>query len=129
MSTGTDFTTDIFLRNRIYRHKSELTQDIIDLALEIEEYKAKLKMLAISTPKDITTEEDILWYITTCVNETLEALEDAFRTRLLLLQFQDHLEETGADIIEYYPYKDDLFFKKMPSSDTSEGIPSGHGGC
>lgn len=127
MASGTDFTTDIFLRNRIYKHKSELTQDIVELFSEIEEYKATLKMLAIATPKDITTEEDIFWYITTKVDETLEALEDALRIRSLLLQFQDHLEYTGEDIMKYYPYKDDIFFSK--NVDLVKESPSGHEGC
>lgn len=106
MSDGTFFKPEIYLNRKIYRSRYELDGEIQDLEKDLQAIKEKFKMFAIATPKDIMQGEDILWAINTELSELWDALEEAMRDLTLIRLFKDHLEETGDDINNYYPYKD-----------------------
>ena len=57
MSWGTDFNTDIFLTNMVFNSKYQVEEEIEERQKNMEGYKAKLKMYASSTPKDVVAEE------------------------------------------------------------------------
>jgi vacuolar-type H+-ATPase subunit E/Vma4 len=87
MGWGIDFTADVYLKRHI-NSKEELEGLIEDLEKELTEDKATLQMMAISEPKNLVDEDDLLYGIKNRVSDVLESYYDNVRdlTKLYLLK-------------------------------------------
>jgi hypothetical protein len=108
MGWGTTFNTEIYLNRKVFKTPYELQDTIEELKKDIENYWGQLKGLALATPKDISngeSTEEILNDITHTIDYLKEYIEDSYRVLQNLKEFQEHLKETGNNIMDYYPFK------------------------
>ena len=121
MGWGTTFRSEVYLNRAVFRARGELDSAIEDLEKNIEDTRQELVMYAASSPKDILskkvlsesdnieewTPQDIIGCLQSFIDETLTFMLEDSRNLQLLYLFRAHLEETGDDIMKYWPYKDE----------------------
>jgi hypothetical protein len=110
MGWGTEFTTNIFINKTVFRSLLELNTEIENINIDNSNYKKELAMLVAATPRDIVPDEWKDEPITWLGNRVDYLIESIIENELLLKKinlFKEHLEDSGKDIQEYNPFKDE----------------------
>lgn len=102
MGWGTTFITEVYLHKETYSNAEEVKSKIQELENNIERYKTRLKLMVISSPKEVMSEEekdmDVIWWVDNNVGELTEQMEeDAYHLALLNLYLEYLQEETKID--------------------------------
>ena len=94
MSWGVDFKTSVFLLHESFNSLFELDTRIEEVKSSLESHTQQLLMYAISTPKDITTDQDVdlVTNIKASVNEVIKELEEDAVLLFKLNLYKDYLE-------------------------------------
>ena len=101
MAWGTDFTTDIYLDRQVYKSVGEVEYAIENIDANIEQKEASLRMLASSSPRDITPAEwddspiGWLYHETT---ELLNALKEDAVERYKLVLYAEFLKDKDGQM-------------------------------
>ena len=102
MGLGTTFITEVYLHKETYFNVEDVKDKIQELQDNIERYKTRLKLMVISTPKDVMSEDendvDIIWWVNNNVSEILHEMEEDVHHLALLNLYLEYLqEETKID--------------------------------
>lgn len=102
MGCGTTFITEVYLHKETYSNVEEVKSKIQELENNIEHYKTRLKLMVISSPKEVMSEEekdmDVIWWVDNNIGELTEQMEeDVYHLALLNLYLEYLQEETKID--------------------------------
>jgi len=102
MGWGIQFNTDVFINKCSFSSMWQLDEEIKEMEDDIKRCSDRMLVLASSTPKDIVEEDmDVITFIVNEVGDLLEALDEAYHKKLLLMMFKEHLIETGEEISKF----------------------------
>lgn len=97
MGWGTTFVTEVYINKEVYANVSEVNHKIQELQDNIEHYKTRLKLMVISTPKDVMSEDekdvDVIWWVDNNVSEILQEMEEDVHHLALLNLYLEYLQE------------------------------------
>lgn len=108
MPDGIDFKPDIFLPRAFFKTPQDLEETIETTKETMDSIILELSMYAVVSPKEITPEdwkEDSVMFIKTKIKDLIEDFLELHRNLVFYELFKEHLENTGEEIIEYYPFK------------------------
>jgi len=94
MSSGTIIKADLYIYGLFFRDEEDVRDHIKEVTSSMENIKSKLKMHAISTPKDIYTdsEEDVIFRVNADVDDLLEYYDEQL---ILLTKLEFLLSDFG----------------------------------
>ena len=94
MSYGTDFKADIFLNRQTYMNKYNVEDAIKECESSLSSMETRIKMFAISNPKDITPEgEEVVFWINSEVDSAIELLLEETVKHYQLTLYLEYLED------------------------------------
>ncbi len=112
MGWGTTFTPEIYLNRLSFDTKYDLEQEIEDIKDCLSNIEKRILMISAARPEDICGEEfkdEPLSAIQNEVTNLLEEYQEDMHKLVRLELFLIHLEDTGEDIKEYNPFKDEKY--------------------